>query len=85
MVPGGVKLFTENGHKVIIEKSAGLGAGITDEAYVAAGATIIDTADEVWAQADMIMKVKEPIAEEFPRMREGQILYVATSSSLKKI
>ena len=75
VVPGGVKLFTENGHSVLIEKGAGLGAGITDEAYIEAGATMIDTADEVWAKADMIMKVKEPIAEEFPRMREGQILY----------
>ena len=74
-VPGGVKLFTDAGHTVLIEKGAGLGAGITDEAYVAAGATMIETADEVWAKADMIIKVKEPIKEEFERMRDGQILY----------
>ena len=74
-VPGGVKLFTDAGHKVLIEKGAGLGAGITDEAYMQAGATIVDTADEVWSAAEMIIKVKEPIQEEFERMREGQILY----------
>ncbi len=74
-VPGGVKLFTDSGHTVLIEKGAGLGAGITDEAYVAAGATMVETADEVWAKADMIIKVKEPIKEEFGRMRDGQILY----------
>ena len=74
-VPGGVKLFTDAGHKVLIEKGAGLGAGITDEAYMQAGATIVDTADEVWSAAEMIIKVKEPIQEEFDRMREGQILY----------
>ena len=70
-----MKLFTDAGHTVLIEKGAGLGAGITDEAYVAAGATMIETADEVWAKADMIIKVKEPIEEEFERMRDGQILY----------
>ncbi len=74
-VPGGVKLFTDAGHTVLIEKGAGLGAGIEDQAYIDAGATMIDTADEVWAKAEMIIKVKEPIKEEFHRMREGQIVY----------
>ncbi len=74
-VPGGVQVLTQAGHKVLIQKGAGLGAGITDEKYRAAGATLIETADEVWAQSEMIMKVKEPIKEEFAKMRDGQILY----------
>ncbi|SME88058.1 alanine dehydrogenase [Pseudobacteriovorax antillogorgiicola] len=75
VVPGGVKMFTAAGHEVLIQQGAGLGAGITDEEYKLAGAKILPTAGDVWGQAEMIMKVKEPIAEEFPLMREGQILY----------
>jgi len=74
-VPGGVKQLVDAGHKVLIEKGAGLGAGIPDAKYVAAGAKIIDTANQVWAEAEMIIKVKEPIPEEYDRMRSGQILY----------
>lgn len=74
-VPGGVDLLTQAGHKVLVEKGAGLGAGIPDEKYVQAGARIVPTAKEVWAESEMIMKVKEPIAQEFPLMREGQIIY----------
>ena len=84
-VPGGVKLFTDAGHKVLIEKGAGLGAGITDEAYMQAGATMIESADEVWAKADMIIKVKEPIQEEFERMRDGQILYISSPCRSSRI
>ena len=73
--PAGVHSLAANGHKVLVEKGAGLGSAITDEEYVKAGATIIDSADEVWAQADMIIKVKEPIASEYHRMRKGQILF----------
>ena len=60
---------------VLVEKGAGLGSAITDEEYLAAGATIIDTADELWERADLILKVKEPIASEYHRMRRGQILF----------
>jgi alanine dehydrogenase len=60
---------------VYVEQGAGLGSGFADEAYVEAGATILPTADEVWAQADMIIKVKEPIEVEWPRMRKGQLIY----------
>ncbi len=74
-VPGGVEVLTQAGHKVLVQKNAGVGAGIPDEKYIDAGATIIDSADDVWKQAEMIVKVKEPIAEEYHRMREGQILY----------
>lgn len=74
-VPGGVKMMTSAGHKVLIQQGAGLGAGITDEEFEKSGATIVPTAADVWGEAEMIIKVKEPIAEEFPLMREGQILY----------
>lgn len=74
-VPGGVKMFTDAGHKVLIEKDAGSGAGISDEEYREAGAEIVASASMVWDQADMIIKVKEPIRQEFSLMREGQILY----------
>ncbi len=75
MIPAGARTLTSHGHKVIVQQGAGLGSGIPDEAYKAAGAEIVATADDVWKRADMIFKVKEPIAEEYPRMREGQILY----------
>lgn len=74
-VPGGVNMLTAAGHKVFVQKGAGVGAGIPDQKYAEAGAIILDTAEEVWAQSEMIIKVKEPIAQEYPLMREGQILY----------
>jgi len=75
LVPAGVEAFTTRGHTVYVEQGAGLGSGFPDEAFVAAGAKMLPTADEVWAKAEMIMKVKEPIAVEWPRMRAGQIIY----------
>jgi alanine dehydrogenase len=75
ITPAGVKEFINHGHKVIIEKGAGLGSAISDDAYRVAGAEILDTAQEVWARAEMILKVKEPIAPEYPLMREGQVLF----------
>jgi len=73
--PAGVHALVIAGHTVFVEKSAGIGSAITDAEYVKAGATILDTADEVWVKAEMIIKVKEPIAEEYHRMRRGQILF----------
>jgi alanine dehydrogenase len=73
--PAGVHSLVIAGHKVFVEKSAGLGSSITDGEYVKAGATILDSADEVWAKSEMIIKVKEPVAEEYHRMRKGQILF----------
>jgi alanine dehydrogenase len=73
--PAGVHQFVTSGHQVIVESSAGLGSAITDQDYINAGAQIVATADEVWQKADMIIKVKEPIAAEYPRMRKGQILF----------
>ncbi len=73
--PSGVHALVKAGHSVLVETSAGLGSAITDADYVAAGATIISTSDEVWAKADLILKVKEPIAAEYPKLRKGQILF----------
>jgi alanine dehydrogenase len=73
--PAGVHQFVTAGHQVIVESNAGLGSAITDQDYINAGAQIVATADEVWQKADMVIKVKEPIAAEYPRMRKGQILF----------
>jgi alanine dehydrogenase len=73
--PAGVHSLVAAGHTVYVETSAGLGSAITDQDYVKAGATILNTADEVWAKGDLILKVKEPIAAEYPRMRKGQTLF----------
>jgi alanine dehydrogenase len=75
LTPAGVRALTDAGHKVIVEKDAGAGSGFEDELYVRAGAAILNSPDDVWAQGDMIVKVKEPIAPEYPRMREGQLLF----------
>ena len=75
LTPGGAELLCHNGHTVIIEHNAGIGSGFPDELYIKAGATMIPTAAEVFAKADMIMKVKEPIAQEYNLIREGQVLF----------
>ncbi|HVS17872.1 MAG TPA: alanine dehydrogenase, partial [Planctomycetota bacterium] len=75
MVPAGVRTLSARGHKVLVQAGAGLGSGICDDDYRTAGAELLSTADEVWKRAEMIFKVKEPLPEEYPRMREGQILY----------
>ena len=75
ITPAGVHELTRHGHDVVIEQGAGLGSSIHDDEYVAAGAKILDTADAVWAEAELILKVKEPIAEEYGRMRRGQTLF----------
>lgn len=75
IVPGGVKLLSQHGHKVLVQKGAGIGAGISDDLYLKAGAEIVSSAEEVWQRSEMIMKVKEPIVQEYPLMRPGQILY----------
>lgn len=75
MVPGSVRELIAHGHKVIVETQAGSGIGFTDDDYETVGASVVSTADEVFAKADMIVKVKEPLAEERARLREGQILF----------
>ncbi len=75
VVPAGVELLVGAGHTVYVEAGAGLGSGFSDEAYQKAGARLLTTAEEVWGKAEMIVKVKEPIAAEWPRMRPGQVIY----------
>ncbi|MGI5283682.1 alanine dehydrogenase [Nonomuraea polychroma] len=73
--PAGVHELVRNGHDVLVQRGAGLGSHITDEEYLAAGAKILETADAVWGEAEMVLKVKEPIAEEYHRLREGLVLF----------
>ena len=75
ITPAGVMEMVRHGHEVFIEQDAGIGSSISNEEYVKAGAKMLATADEVWQTGDMIMKVKEPIADEYDRMREGQLLF----------
>jgi len=75
LTPGGVQALVSHGHKLIVETKAGQGIGSSDEAYAKAGATIIDSAKEVWEKADMIIKVKEPIQPEYALMKPNLILY----------
>jgi len=75
LTPGGAELLIANKHTVIIEKDAGVGSGFSDEMYIRVGAKIIPTAAEVYGQADMIMKVKEPIAPEYGLIKENQVLF----------
>ncbi len=75
IVPAGVKTLTSAGHAVLIEQGAGRGSGIEDKDYRSAGADILSSAEEVYSRADMVMKVKEPLAREYPYLREGLILY----------
>ncbi|MFJ8231200.1 alanine dehydrogenase [Streptomyces sp. NPDC094448] len=75
ITPAGVHELVRNGHQVFIEQSAGLGSSITDVEFAAAGAEILATADEVWAVADLLLKVKEPVAEEYHRLRKDQTLF----------
>ncbi len=75
LVPGGAQVLVRDGHTVFVQAGAGLGCGITDEAYEAVGCTMLQTADEVWAAAEMIIKVKEPLAEEYGRIQRKQTIY----------
>ena len=75
LVPAGVETFTARGHDVVVQAGAGVGSGFTDSDYTDAGAEIVDTSDEVWARAEMIMKVKEPIEPEWSKIREDQVLF----------
>jgi alanine dehydrogenase len=75
LTPGSVAELIHHGHKVLIERSAGVVAGLADEEYVAAGATLVDKPEDIFARADMIVKVKEPLAAERRQLRAGQVLY----------
>ncbi|GAA4589076.1 alanine dehydrogenase [Actinoplanes octamycinicus] len=75
ITPAGVFEFSRSGHQVFVQSAAGLGSSITDADYRDAGATILPDADAVWAEGDLILKVKEPVASEYHRMRPGQVLF----------
>jgi alanine dehydrogenase len=75
LVPAGAEALVTKGHSVMMEKGAGEGSGFPDQAYTSVGATIGPNADAVWRDAEMIMKVKEPIAAEWPRMKKGQVIF----------
>src|SRR5262245_38416162 len=75
MLPVGVEELTRAGHKVLIEQGAGLGSGLTDEEYEAAGARLVGDPEELFGEAEMIVKVKEPLPDEWPRLRKGQIVF----------
>jgi alanine dehydrogenase len=75
MVPAGAEALGAGGHTVLVERGAGAGSGFADGLYAAVGATIVPAAPDVWAQADMIVKVKEPIEPEWPHMRSGQVVF----------
>lgn len=75
MVPAGVEQLRKDGHTVLVQRSAGVGSGISDEEYAALGAKIVDTAEQVWGEAEMIVKVKEPLADEIKKIRKGQVVF----------
>nr|WP_320189785.1 alanine dehydrogenase [uncultured Desulfobacter sp.] len=75
MTPAGVEVMVKSGHQVVVEKSAGTGSGFTDDAYIRSGAKIIDTPQQIYATADMVMHVKEPLPPEYDLIREGQIVF----------
>ena len=89
VTPGGVSEYVSNGHTVLVEVSAGTGSGFSDDEYRSAGAELVDTHEDVFSRAEMIIKVKEPIAPEYPLLREGQILYaylhLAAEEELTKV
>ena len=75
LTPAGVHELVSRGHDVFVETGAGTGSSITDEEYVAAGAKVLATADETWSEGELVLKVKEPISEEYPRLREDLVLF----------
>jgi alanine dehydrogenase len=75
LTPEGVSELVAAGHEVLIQDGAGIGSAITNEDYLAAGATIVETADDVWNTAELVLKVKEPIEPEYSKMRKGQTLF----------
>jgi alanine dehydrogenase len=88
LVPAGAEMLVEGGHQVLVEAGAGMGTSIEDSEYVEAGATIVPTAADIFAKSDLIIKVKEPMPEEYPLLRKGQIVFTyfhfAASEELTK-
>jgi alanine dehydrogenase len=88
IVPGGAETLVHKGHRVFIEKGAGLGSGFSDEEFMKAGAQIPDKHEDIFAEADLVLKVKEPLREEYRLLRHGQIvftyLHLAASEELTR-
>src|SRR5574341_1327885 len=75
MTPQGVDALVSHRHRVLVEKGAGTGSGFSDHEYEKAGAILVNDAKDVWQEADILVKVKEPLEPEFPLMRAGQVLF----------
>ncbi|GAA2689677.1 MULTISPECIES: alanine dehydrogenase [Actinosynnema] len=75
LTPAGAHELSARGHEVFVEAGAGLGSAIPDDEYLSAGAKVLASADDVWAEGELVLKVKEPVAEEYPRLREDQVLF----------
>src|SRR5579863_10223927 len=75
MIPVGVWELTRAGHKVLVQSGAGMGSGISDDNYAEHGAEMVPKADDIWARADLIVKVKEPLPAEWPLLRAGQTVF----------
>ena len=75
LTPVGAELLTRGGHTVLVQRAAGEGSGIKDDLYTANGARIVDTVDEIWQRAELVVKVKEPLKEEYTKLRPGQLLF----------
>ncbi|MEX2602238.1 MAG: alanine dehydrogenase [Balneolaceae bacterium] len=75
LLPGGVRQFVRSGHEVLVEKGAGSGSSFSDEAYRESGATVLESAEEIWKRSELILKVKEPVPEEYSRIRPGQVIF----------
>src|ERR1700741_1487718 len=75
MIPVGVEELTRAGHRVLIQAGAGQGSGISDDQYTANGAEIVSAAADIWREANLIVKVKEPLPQEWPHLRPGQIVF----------
>ncbi|MFN3467898.1 MAG: alanine dehydrogenase, partial [Candidatus Brocadiales bacterium] len=89
LVPVGAEELVRHGHRVLVERGAGSGSGIADEEYVRAGAELVEDMDTIYKKADMVVKVKEPLPEEYPHLREGQIIFTffhfAASKTLTEV
>jgi alanine dehydrogenase len=85
LLPSAAEQLKRRGHSVLVEKNAGVGSGYSDEEYVRAGAEIVDSADELFRRAEMVVKVKEPLPAEFPRLRKGQILFTYLHLAASKV
>ena len=88
MTPAGVEILVQHGHTVLVERGAGDGTGISDEEYAQAGAKLMDSAEAVWREAELIVKVKEPLPSEYPLVRPNQVIFTffhfAASESLTR-